>query len=370
MTTAPSFDRQPSDTTNDCASVCIVTGGAGFIGCAISSDLVKRFNRVIVIDVMHPQVHKTPDRPKALAPEVEFVVGDVTDPEVWDRVLATASPTSVIHLAAETGTGQSLKESTRHVSANLLGTSVMLDAFSRHEIIPKQFILTSSRAVYGEGAWLDVTGVAVYPGQRAKKQLEAGQWDFEGLTFQEFAFGKTVPTPTNIYAATKLAQEHILSSWVEAYGSSLDIARLQNVYGPGQALHNSYTGIVCLFARLSAAKQQIDLYEDGAMLRDFVFIKDVTSALIAAIDSPHNGVRGFDVGYGKRSTIAEAAHILSQRYDAPVPVISGKFRHGDVRHAACDIGPTLNKINWTPQWSLNQGLTALCEWMEQNDFSS
>ncbi|MCS3744340.1 NAD(P)-dependent oxidoreductase [Rhizobium sp. BK661] len=344
---------------------CIVTGGAGFIGCALSSELTRRFERVIAIDSMHPQVHTSVDRPKALAAAVEFVVGDVAETDTWERALDDASPSCIVHLAAETGTGQSLNQSTRHVWANLMGTSVMLDTLSRRGIVPDQFILTSSRAVYGEGAWRNADGILVYPGQRDKAQLEAGQWDFPGLTFEEFSFGKTVPAPTNIYAATKLAQEHILSAWALAHGSSLDIARLQNVYGPGQALQNSYTGIVCLFARLSRAKERIELYEDGEMLRDFVFIQDVASALLAAIDAPHEGIRSFDVGSGQRSTLAQAAHILSRHYGAPEPRVSGAYRHGDVRHAACDIAPTLQELAWAPRWPLEKGLLALCDWMEE-----
>ncbi len=357
----------PLSTTTNRRQLCVVTGGAGFIGCAISHELVKRFVRVVAIDNMHPQVHKTSTRPLALAPEAEFIVDDIRNSEMWDNLLSEERPDCVIHLAAETGTGQSLKESTRHVSVNLLGTSVMLDAFTRYKFCPKQFILTSSRAVYGEGAWRDAKGVSVYPGQRTKNRLEAGKWDFDDLTFQNFVFGITNPNPTNIYAATKLAQEHIVASWVEAHGGSVDIARLQNVYGPGQALHNSYTGIISLFANLSITKQQIELYEDGAMLRDFVFIEDVASALIAAVDGVHEGMRGFDVGLGQQTTIAEVAEFLAQRYHAPPPIVTGKFRFGDVRHAACDVSPTLSKINWKPQIPLTFGLTKLCEWMNNNE---
>jgi len=349
---------------------CIVTGGAGFIGCAVSSELSRRFERVIAIDSMHPQVHTSPERPRAMATSVELVVGDVAQASTWESVLDDATPSCIIHLAAETGTGQSLTQSTRHVWANLMGTSVMLDALSRRGIVPEQFVLTSSRAVYGEGAWRNADGILVYPGQRDKSQLEAKLWDFPGLSFEEFSFGRTAPAPTNIYAATKLAQEHILSAWTQAHGSSLDIARLQNVYGPGQALQNSYTGIVCLFARLSRALQRIELYEDGEMLRDFVFIEDVASALLAAIDSPHEGIRFFDVGSGQRTTLAQVAYILSRHYGAPEPFVSGAYRQGDVRHAACDLTPTLQKLNWRPTWALETGLRALCEWVEEHDSRS
>lgn len=345
-------------------STCIVTGGAGFIGCALSESLTERFDQVIVIDSLNPQVHTSKERPVALAAGVELLIGDVCDHTIWDEVLKAAEPDCIIHLAAETGTGQSLLQSTRHVSANVVGTSVMLDSLARHDIAPSRFILTSSRAVYGEGAWKSATGELIYPGQRDLDQLEKGAWDFDGLTFQEFAVDRTFTKPSNIYAATKLAQEHIMSAWTSAFGASLDIARLQNVYGPGQALQNSYTGIVCLFARLSSQKQQIELYEDGQMLRDFVYIEDVASALLASVDSPHAGVRTFDVGMGERRTIAEVANILAHHYDAPEPFVSGAYRLGDVRHAACDIVPTLNKLDWKPGWSLEQGLVGLCNWME------
>lgn len=346
-------------------STCIVTGGAGFIGCAVSEGLANRFDRIIAIDVLHPQVHASKDRPAALASSVELVVGDVTEFAVWQTVLDRASPNCIIHLAAETGTGQSLTQSSRHARANVMGTTVMLDALSQRGIVPERFILTSSRAVYGEGAWSDETGKLVYPGQRNNAQLADGQWDFPGLKFEDFSFAKTLEVPTNIYAATKLAQEHILSAWVQAHGTSLDIARLQNVYGPGQALQNSYTGIVCLFARLARSKERIELFEDGEMLRDFVFIEDVVSALLTAIGSPHEGVRTFDVGSGQRRTISQAAHILARHYHAPEPRVSGAYRQGDVRHAACDISPTLGMLDWSPKWQLEKGLIALCDWMER-----
>ena len=346
------------------SEICLVTGGAGFIGCALSEGLVTRFDKVVAVDNLHPQVHARHERPAALHKDVELVVGDVSDAAMWDALLARVRPTTVIHLAAETGTGQSLTESSRHVNVNLMGTSAMLDAFVRKGIVPGHFVLTSSRAVYGEGMWLDAAGQPVSPGLRDKAQLEAGVWDFPGLTFQPFCALDTPPNPTNIYAATKLAQEHILSAWTQAFGAALDIPRLQNVYGPGQALQNSYTGIISLFARLSAEGKPLDLYEDGEMQRDFVFIGDVVSAILAALDQKTTGVRRFDVGLGVRHTIGDAAVILSRRYGAPAPQVSGKFRHGDVRHAGCRLDATNAVLKWKPQFTLEDGLNRLCDWID------
>src|SRR5579875_162860 len=136
------------------ARTCVVTGGAGFIGCAISRPLLEHCDSVLAIDSLHPQIHTRQERPQALAPKVDLMVADITVSETWDRVLKQVKPAIIIHLAAETGTGQSLTAAARHTHTNVCGTAVMLDALARHEIYPERIVLTSSRAVYGEGAWL------------------------------------------------------------------------------------------------------------------------------------------------------------------------------------------------------------------------
>src|SRR2546428_4945998 len=151
---------------------CLVTGGAGFIGCAISSGLVQQFERVVVIDNLHPQIHKTCRRPEALDEGVELIIGDIAEMSTWNEVLVHCQPTTIIHLAAETGTGQSLIEAHRYTRVNVLGTATMLDALVRHDCWPRHILLTSSRAVYGEGPWRNrQTGDVVYPGQRTREQL-------------------------------------------------------------------------------------------------------------------------------------------------------------------------------------------------------
>ena len=357
-----STSRIPGDSPP--SGLCLVTGGAGFIGCALSSALVRGFQRVIAMDNLHPQIHARRERPAALDPGVELIRADVTLAQDWDRVLAQFRPDVVIHLAAETGTGQSLDESTRHALVNVVGTTCMLDAFTRHDHAPGRIVLSSSRAVYGEGRWRAADGSAHRPGQRSRAQLEAGQWDFVGLNPEPFRAANTEPAPTSIYGATKLAQEHLLQAWSLARGISPRILRLQNVYGPGQSLSNPYTGIVSLFVRMAKAGRSIPLYEDGEMTRDFVFIDDVAAALLAAVGSSRDDFVA-DVGTGRAATIRTVAQFIAGRYGAPPPQVCGKFRNGDVRHAACDIGDTLSMLDWAPRVGLEQGLERLCQWIDQ-----
>jgi dTDP-L-rhamnose 4-epimerase len=276
-------------------------------------------------------------------------------------------PGQIVHLAAETGTAQSLSEATRHGSVNVVGTTQLVDALGRCGHVPDQLVLASSRAVYGEGAWQAGSDV-FYPRPRSHAQLQAGIWDPQGPTGDAAvplasSTVRTEPRPTNIYAATKLAQEHILAAWTAAHDTTLSVLRLQNVYGPGQSLTNSYTGIVALFARLSREKHSLEVYEDGRIERDFVYIDDVVGALYAAIESPATPSRYVDVGSGVPTTIHELASRLAAMCGAPEPVVVGKFRDGDVRAARCDIGPTTDELIWCPQWSLEMGMRALLDWI-------
>ena len=261
----------------------LITGGAGFIGCELSSKLVEMGDRVTVLDVLHPQVHSQAGLPDRLHPGVNLLPVDVTSPSSWDAVLRMIQPECVVHLAAETGTGQSLTEGSRHSLVNVVGTTRMTDALGSAGIVPSHIMLASSRAVYGEGQW-ECDGSIFNPGSRDHSDLAAGRWDPPGPSSGSMrpvasSAQLTPALPTSIYGATKLAQEHILAAWCSAMDSSFSVLRLQNVFGPGQSLVNAYTGIVTLFARQAKMKQEIDIYEDGEIVRDFIFIDDVVSGL-------------------------------------------------------------------------------------------
>ena len=345
------------------SETCLVTGGAGFIGCALSASLADRFGTVVAVDNLHPQIHATQSRPVALDERVALVVADVTGAESWDRLLADTRPDVVIHLAAETGTGQSLTEATRHATVNAVGTTQMMDALVRHDALPRAVLLSSSRAIYGEGAWTEPDGTVRYPGQRSKAQLDRAEWDFPGLSPTAARADRTAPNPTSVYGAMKLAQEMLLKSWALSFGVDLKMLRLQNVYGPGQSLTNSYTGIVSLFARLAREGKSIPVYEDGEILRDFVFIDDVRDAILAMIDAPA-GTPCLDVGSGRATSILALATTIAHRYGAPAPHINGMFRNGDVRATWCDVSATTAAIGWAPRVTVEDGTDRLCRWIE------
>ncbi|WP_202862333.1 NAD-dependent epimerase/dehydratase family protein [Antricoccus suffuscus] len=354
---------------SEMAKTCLVTGGAGFIGCALSTELPKHFDRVVAMDNMHPQVHANATRPGDLDERVELLVGDVTSGDDWDRILADVAPSTVIHLAAETGTGQSLTEASRHAEVNVVGTTQMLDAFTRNGKLPERIVLTSSRAVYGEGAWQDANGKIVYPGQRTRDMLDRAQWDFPGLTVLPFNSSTVVADPTSVYGSTKLAQEHIIRAWSLAMKVTPVIFRLQNVYGPGQSLTNPYTGILPFFAQKARSGDSIPVYEDGDIVRDFVYINDVASAIVSGALNSGGNKFAYDIGSGSGTTILQVAEIIASIYDAPRPTINGMFRDGDVRAASCTITDSQSALDWSPKVSVTDGVARLCHWIDTGERS-
>lgn len=343
----------------------VVTGGAGFIGCAISKALADNYDRVVVVDNLHPQIHAQPERPAALDPRAELVVADVAESRTWDDLLGRGCrPDAVVHLAAETGTGQSLSESTRHADVNVVGTTQLLDGLHRHDIRPERIVLASSRAVYGEGAWQRSDQTLFYPGPRPLQMLEAGQWDFPDATPVPMDARRVQPGPASIYGVTKLAQEQILGIWGDAFEVPIGVVRLQNVYGPGQSLNNSYTGILSLFCRLARQGQVIPVYEDGQIRRDFILIDDVADAIIRRLTIPECDPTPIDIGGGEYQTVLTAAQLIAEHYGAPDPEITGQFRHGDVRHAWADPRAAREQLGFVARFDLREGLARLIEWIE------
>jgi dTDP-L-rhamnose 4-epimerase len=323
---------------------------------------------VIAVDMLHPDVHPEAGRPQRLPPEVELIPMDVRSATAWDAVLKVVTPERIVHLSAETGTGQSLSSASRHGSTNVVGTTEMLDALARSGALPGHIVLASSRAVYGEGEW--VSGdVSFYPGQRTHDLLAAGRWDPSGPDGSPTKplpsrADRTIPRPTSVYGATKLAQEHVLTAWTGAMGVNLSTLRFQNVYGPGQSLTNSYTGIVTLFARLASAGETLPVYEDGQIIRDFVFIDDVVAALTAVLERAPVGTEPIDIGSGDSRTILEVACLIATLRGAPEPKVTGQFRDGDVRAASTDTSPARERLGYESAWPLHAGLAELFSWID------
>lgn len=345
----------------------LITGGAGFIGCRLARVLVERGDDVVVADSLHRQVHPTGTWPVELPAAVERVEFDVAGTgESWVPLLTSAAPDAVVHLAAETGTGQSLTEPIRHASVNVVGAAGLAEGIERSGLAVEHVVLASSRAVYGDGPWSTADGRVFYPPQRSREMLAAGRWDHEHPDGTAAAAlpvdGRvTIPQPTNVYAATKLAQEHVLATWCAARDVAFSVLRLQNVYGAGQSVTNSYTGVLTFFARTALQGAAIDVFEDGEIVRDFVHVDDVASALAGALEDPRN--RLVDIGSGVSTTVGAVAELIAAAAGAPAPVISGAYRLGDVRASSCDIAAAVADLGYRPRWSLEQGIAEVLEWM-------
>ena len=314
---------------------------AGFIGSALSAGLVRRFEPgVIAFDSLLAQVHGDTPRAPELDPAVELYRADVREAQAWTALLDTVDAVdTVIDLAAETGTGQSLFSRHPAHQRQRGGHLRMMDALAQTGKLPRQLLLTSSRAIYGEGAWRSAEGEIFYPGQRTDAQLAAGQWDFPGAVYLPANAAWTQPHPTSVYGATKLCQEHLLKAWGGATGTQVKIVRLQNVYGPGQSLINAYTGIVPLFVRMAKAGQSIPCTRMGRS--SGTLCSSMTSGTRSWPHWTGTAPRGqtIDIGTGRMTTIADVAQVIARRYHAPAPHVSGDYRNGDVRCGACDGEP-------------------------------
>ena len=357
----------------------LITGGAGFIGSRLLKSLSSKdpTATIWVLDNLHPQVHGSfCDFPKY--PEnVRFVFGDVADSSFFNNVVRISTPSLIYHLAAETGTGQSFNEVHRYCNVNVMGTVNLINSvrqFCNHETT--KVILASSRAVYGEGAYRDKAG-RIFAGLPRNPDLMAqGIFDVplpqDALSPSEpFSSNSKLPvSPASVYASSKLMQEYLLKQAGEGSLWQATILRFQNVYGPGQSINNPYTGVLSIFARQLLEGKEIDIYEDGSIARDFVFVDDVVDALVKAAYKtfPHGEI--IDIGYGKPATILEIAELLRKSLALQNKIsVSGKFRVGDIRYACADISKAQKKLGWRPKVDINEGVELLAKWAKQ-EFST
>jgi dTDP-L-rhamnose 4-epimerase len=342
----------------------LVTGGMGFIGRKLAIRLLALGHDVRIVDSLTAQVHgenPSPDIPDG----AELIRMDVRD--LSEHHDAVDGVDAVFHLAAETGTAQSMYRIRHYVDVNEGGTASLLEAIAQCRHRPGKVILTSSRSVYGEGAFVDGSGRMVQPAPRTKEQLESGQWELvgaDGRVLTPIATPETLNfAPGSVYAATKASQELLLASASEALGFSSAILRLQNVYGEGQSLQNPYTGIISIFFNRARQQLMLPIYEDGLETRDFVHVDDVVAALTAAMtrDVPSGSV--CNVGAGAATTVSQLAASLLQAAGLEVDVrVTGQFRVGDIRHNFADIGRAQRLLGYEPEVSLSEGLSRFCAW--------
>lgn len=303
---------------------CLITGGAGFIGQRLAARL-SGCQPVVVFDSLHPQVHGELPVHVEFPQGVTFVRGDVRDRAALHSVVATYKPRVIYHLAAEAGTGQSFDEVGRYCQVNVLGTSNLVEAIRAVKGEVSRVVLASSRAVYGEGPYADSSGQVRIAAPRRHEAMTSG--DFQVRSGPGGEALSQVPTraeygvgPSSIYGSTKLMQEYLLQQ--ASVGSSWEtsVLRFQNVYGPGQSLRNPYTGVLSIFCAKLAAGEDLEIFEDGQIVRDFVFVDDVVSALVAA-GSPEVSVPNVpvDIGSGTSATILDVARVLLAHFAPSCP---------------------------------------------------
>lgn len=351
----------------------LITGGAGFIGSRLARKLHDTGASVTVLDTLSEQVHG-PDAvfPSALEDVARCVVGDVRDRKVMRELIAGQEV--IVHLAAETGTGQSMYQVEHYADVNLQGTAVLFDLLvNERPFSLRKLVVASSRAIYGEGQYHCPEHGSVYPSARTEEAMSAGRFDpvcprCDGAVTIEPTGEATPHGPSSFYGLTKQVQEQMVLMFASTLGVDGFAMRYQNVYGPGQSLSNPYTGILAVFSNLVRQGKGLNIFEDGEESRDFVFVDDVVDATAAVCREDVNGVMALNVGAGKRTTVLEVAHAVIDYYGANVPVeVTGAYRVGDIRHNVADISRIQALTGFSPKWAFADGLKAFLDWANTHD---
>ena len=350
----------------------LITGGVGFIGLYLTDKLIDHNVDVVLIDNLSAQIHgEFPVLANPLSNKrVTFIRGDVRVKEDLCRALNGVN--SVVHLAAETGTGQSMYEISRYFDVNVQGTANLLDILQNNKAgsSVRSLIVASSRAIYGEGSYTCPEHGLVFPDSRTNARMSSG--DFELYCpecSQVVSLADTEETapfrPMSIYGLTKQVQEQAVLMHARTNGLNAFALRYQNVFGPGQSLKNPYTGILAVFSNLARQGQPIDVYEDGLESRDFVYIDDVVEATMRAVmyDGPFVGA--LNVGTGEAVPVIAVAKEINSYFGNKSEIrISGAFRLGDIRHNKAATHRLESVLKFKPSVSFREGLHKFLAWAE------
>ena len=352
----------------------LITGGAGFIGSNVALKIVAQGFRVTVLDTLSPQIHgNDPDVTsplyQSIKGKVDFIKGTVTSRNDWMKALDGVD--SVLHLAAETGTGQSMYEIEKYVNVNIGGTAILLDILANEKTDVKRVVVAESRAIYGEGRyWSDELNSYVYPDERPEDTMLKGDFEVKYPGCEKTL--KLVSTtedslihPGSVYGITKQVQGQLVHLVCKSLGIESVSFRYQNVYGPGQSLSNPYTGILSIFSTRIKNGNEINIFEDGLETRDFVYIDDVVDATILGLEVPGISGNAFNVGTGVAIDVLTVANTLKEFYGIEVPItISGNYRLGDIRHNYADISKARKLLGFEPKWSFKKGIEQFCRWVD------
>jgi dTDP-L-rhamnose 4-epimerase len=353
----------------------LITGGAGFIGSNLAMSLVARGHNVTVMDNLSPQIHGEKSHLlAAIRDQVQFLHGDVRHRTDW--VEALEGQDVVVHLAAETGTGQSMYEIERYVDVNIRGTALLLDLLANQTHNVRRLVVASSRSIYGEGRYHCITHGTVYPEARLSADMEKGDFHVKCPYCQKNAELRATTEdsqihPSSIYGITKQNQEQMILTVGASLGIPAVALRYQNVYGPGQSLTNPYTGILSIFSTRIKNGNEIVIFEDGKESRDFVFIDDVVDATVASIELSDSRQHVVNIGSGVRTSVLDVARALVSAYSAKIPLrISGNFRLGDIRDNYADITKARQLLGFNPKIDFSTGIHRFATWVESQSINS
>jgi dTDP-L-rhamnose 4-epimerase len=334
----------------------LVTGGSGFIGTAVVDAALARGWTVRVLDSHRADVH---GHPPADPTGVQVIRGDVRDAALVRAALEGVDVVS--HQAAKVGLGVDFADAPDYVGSNDLGTAVLLAAMAASDV--RRLVLASSMVVYGEGAYTGPDGPR-RPAPRAAADLDAGRFepvDEHGHPLVPALLDEDAALdPRNVYAATKLAQEYLSAAWARSTGGVAVALRYHNVYGPGMPQNTPYAGVASLFRSAVERGEAPRVFEDGGQRRDFVHVRDVASANLAAVDwtlaAAAGSFRAFNVGSGEVHTVGELAAAIGRHRGGPPPVVTGEYRLGDVRHITASSARARTELGWMPSVAFDDGM--------------
>lgn len=354
----------------------LVTGGAGFIGSNITLKLLDKGYQVTVLDSLSKQIHglepsSTSPLYRKIKDKVKFIKGDVCCRDDWEKALDNID--YVIHLAAETGTGQSMYEIKKYVDTNIGGTALLLDILTNTHHHVKRVVVAESRAIYGEGKYRCPLCGDVYPLERKDEDMAKGDFECKcpkcGRNVNLVATTEdSAIHPSSVYGIAKQVQGQLVHLVCKAIGVESVSFRYQNVYGPGQSLSNPYTGILSIFSTQIKNHHGLNIFEDGKETRDFVYIDDVADATILGMEVPEANGHVFNIGTGTAIDVLTVAQTLCDKYKIHVPIkISGNYRLGDIRHNFADISLARKILGFKPKWSFSDGISEFAKWVNEQE---
>jgi UDP-glucose 4-epimerase len=292
-----------------------ITGGAGFIGIHLCKKLLEQNHDVTIFDNFENSslVHFI----SIFKDDVTIISGDITNYSKLKDSMKNQD--IVIHLAAKISVPDSIINPESTFDTNIHGTQNVLDALLSNHIL--KIIITSSAAVYKD---------------TSSKILET-----------------SITVPSSPYGTSKLEMEKKINQFTVQYKISFTILRLFNVYGNGQSIQ--YAGVITQFKEKINQNLPLIIYGDGSVLRDFIHIDDVVTAIILAMDLDESAT--YNIASGISTSIINLAKTMITLSDKPLEIIFKSTRDGDILSSVSDITLAKNSLQFIPETSLKKGLT-------------